>query len=355
ARAPRPAESDRAGAAPPRARPAPVPRAGRPRASTAATAPGIDAPRRGWIGGYAMCARDLLELASNEGRPGGRPCLVLPAQAHGQLDRAGRTGDPEPGALAEVRIRLQADAPPVAEIGVVALVGDVEDVAAHAQAEAAARIPLLLHGQVELEEILVVEVIGLEPPDHVAGARVEAFETVQAGVARRAVPGQLAGKAQAEVISDPGQYHLVLRDSRRSDERHVVEVRIVEAEDVRSLPVLLRVAVGIGQARGPGLLGRGRLVQCEQDRLEQRLRRVVAQEEAIVSGLVRAGAAADLGARRVEAAGLAAVSVRVQYAVVSEDVLQAHRGLPLVTQHIERIADAEAELVGVRGLEPVVD
>src|SRR5690606_8928130 len=153
ARAPRPAGSDRAGAAPPRARPAPAPRAGRPRATTAATAPGIDAPRRGWIGGYAMCARDLLELASNEGRPGGRPCLVLPAQAHGQLDRAGRTGDSEPGALAEVRIRLQADAPPVAEIGVVALVGDVEDVAAHAQAEAAARIPLLLHGQVELEEI----------------------------------------------------------------------------------------------------------------------------------------------------------------------------------------------------------
>src|SRR5690606_27702580 len=130
--------------------------------------------------------------------------------------------------------------------------------------------------------------------------RVEAFETVQAGVARRAVPGQLAGKGQAEVVADPGQYHLVLRDSRRADERHVVEVRIVEAEDVRSLPVLLRVAVGIGQARGPGRLGRVRLVQREQDRVEPRLHRVVAQEEAVVSGQVRAGGAAEHGAGRVE-------------------------------------------------------
>src|SRR5690606_13964053 len=105
----------------------------------------------------------------------------------------------------------------VSEVGVVALIGDVEHVTANTQFDAVAGIPLLLQRNVELSEILIVKIVGA-PNGVVATARVETIVAVGPAIAGCAFERQLRRRRHAPEIDDAGANETMARDSDRADE-----------------------------------------------------------------------------------------------------------------------------------------
>src|SRR5690606_40326424 len=118
---------------------------------------------------------------------------------------------------------------------------------AHAEADSAAGIPDLFHGQVQLPEVLVRRV-ALE-----AAVRRQ-LEIAVLVVPRRGVgPGALAGEGDApRPVPDARDHHPVLRHLAREPAVVLDPLGVEAARPAVQRAVLLRIGPGIGQGHAPG-------------------------------------------------------------------------------------------------------